>query len=181
MAEQSGFFTRLIESGDFRIDDDGHATLNGQYLLMIPPPVIIHLQEELADEVGEETMEALIRDAGAYQVRQSVDRYVDRYGWEDLSREKIYDYVQDLLRVLGWGRIEIRKMAEETGTIAVSNRKPTLPAVYRDRKDEPADGPICHYLSGLLSQAFDTIFDFDVELEETQCAATGGEHCIFEQ
>lgn len=178
MPNDSSIFSELIANGEFQVDDKGHAILNGQFLLMVPPPVILKLQERLEEELGREGMQELLVEMGEYQVEQALDRYKERYGMEEVSREKILSYVSNVLKVLGWGKIEIK--GAESDEIKIVVEHPTLPSVYRNREDELSNEPICHYLRGLLSKSMDVTQSGDVNLEETQCAATGGDICVFE-
>lgn len=179
MPNQSSAFSELIANGEFRVDDSGHASLNGQLLLMMPPPVILKLQNDLAEELGAEEMEEFMYDIGAYQVEQALDRYIERYGLDGISKEKIFDYIESILKVLGWGEIKIEEIDMDEN-VKITVGRPTLPIVYRNSHDELAEEPICHYLRGLLGAACDAILNEDIEIEETKCAAVGGKECVFE-
>jgi predicted hydrocarbon binding protein len=132
----------------------------------------------LEEKLGKEEMKQLCVEMGEYQVEQALGRYKDRYGIDEVSREKIISYVDNILKVLGWGEIDIK--SAENGEIKVVVKHPTLPSVYRNKNEELSEEPICHYLRGLLNKGINVTHDLDVKLEETQCAATGGDTCIFE-
>lgn len=176
----SSFFSRLIETGEFRVNEEGHALLNGQFLLMIPPTVIIHLEEKLEEEYGRDEMEEVLTDMGRYQAEQALDRYIDRYGMDNLSREKFLDYARKILRTLGWGKVTIDSLDAEQGTVKIVVEHPTLPSVYRNQREETADKPICLYLQGIFAYSFGALMDDDLDVEETSCAAVGGKKCVFE-
>ncbi len=178
MAQNSSVFSDLIANGEFRVDEEGHAMLNGQFLLMIPPPVILYLQDRLEDEMGREQMESLMLDAGRHQVQQALERYKDRYGMDDISKDKIVNYANTIIKILGWGEVTIQNA--DSDDVIVSVEHPTLPSVYRNRNDEMADAPVCHYLRGMMSGGMSAIIGEDVTLEETTCAAMGGKICVFE-
>lgn len=179
MAQNSSVFSDLIANGEFRVDEEGHALLNGQFLLMIPPPVILHLQNRLKEEVGQEQMEDIMIDAGQYQVQQALDRYRDRYGIDDISREKLFSYFNNIVKILGWGEIEMQVTQNSEAKVTVKH--PTLPSVYRHRNEEMADNPICHYLRGMMSEGLSALTDDGLLFEETTCAAMGGKVCVFEK
>lgn len=182
MGKDSAFFSSLIEKGQFRVDETGHARLFGEYLFMMPPEVLLRLQDRLEEQIGEAEMEEILTDLGAFQTRQALERYQEQYNWDQMSKERILDYGFNILRALGWGRIEPETI--DTGadpSFRVEVLHPTLPAVYRDENDELSERPICHYLSGMIRQSMESIiFGEDVEITETSCAATGGDRCVFE-
>lgn len=178
MAQNNSFFSDLIANGEFRVNEKGHAILNGEFLLMVPPPVILKHQEDLVEEIGEEKAKSMMVDTGRYQIEQALRRYKERYGLDEISKEKIVDYGNNILKVLGWGEVQIEEISKDKALVKVEN--PLLPSVYRNRRDKLSEEPICHYLRGMMSEAVSAIIEEEVLLEETQCAATGGEVCVFE-
>ncbi|MFB6158568.1 MAG: V4R domain-containing protein [Candidatus Nanohalobium sp.] len=177
MVNESSIFSQLMANGEFRVDDKGHAILNGQFLLMIPPPVILELQEDLENRYGRKDMEEIMLEAGEFQLEQALNRYKDRYDLEEVSRENILEFFNQVGKVLGWGDIEIRTEGENP---VVTVEYPTLPSVYRNRGEELADRPICHYLRGMSSKAVSSLLGEEITLKEEKCAATGGDICRFE-
>lgn len=178
MTKDSAFFSSLIEKGQLRVDEHGHAMLFGEFLFLVPPKVMIHLQEELEDRLGREEMEDLMTELGDYHVRQATDRYVDQYGMDDISKEKIAEFVQNLLKILGWGKVDIHTLNSDEFKAVVTH--PTLPSIYRNELEKESDDPLCYYLAGVLSGAVNAISNQDFDIEEINCAATGGNKCIFE-
>lgn len=176
----ASFFTRLIENGQFKVDEEGHAILNGEFLLMVPPPVIIHMQQRLADQIGEAAMEDFMADAGRYQVEQAIERYIERYDIDQLSKDHIIEFAEELLRVLGWGRITINQFDVQEHAVRVIVRHPTLPSVHRNQLGERSETPICHYLRGILERGMGAVMENDLDLVETSCAAVDDDTCVFE-
>lgn len=180
MDEGSSFFTSLIESGQFRVDGKGHALLFGEFLLLMPPPVILHMQERLSERLGREEMTTFMADMGRYQIDQAVERQADRYDLENVNRDTLQERTFDIFNILGWGNAEVDRFDHTTGECRVVVRHPTLPSVYRNRNDDLADRPICHFVRGILERDLEILTDHAIELEETTCAATGGDVCVFE-
>ncbi|MDY6778560.1 MAG: 4-vinyl reductase [Candidatus Nanohaloarchaea archaeon] len=176
----SAFFSSLIEKGQFRVDERGHALLFGEYLFLIPPPVIIKLQERLAEEIGYERMADVVSDIGRYHIQQAVERHDDRYNLSELSRSRFLDYVDNINNILGWGEIQVHALSTDEGTFKVRVKHPTLPATYLSRHEKHAERPICHYLRGLLSKQFELLVSQNLNVQETTCAAVEGDRCIFE-
>lgn len=180
MEDGASFFTSLIENGQFRADGKGHALLFGEFLLLVPPPVILHMQERLMERLGREEAAAFMADLGRYQIQQAVERQSERYNLENVNRDALRERTFNIFNILGWGSADVDRFDPETGTFAVTVRHPTLPSVYRNRNDERADEPICHFVRGILERDLDLLTEHDITIEETECAATGGAVCVFE-
>lgn len=182
MGDRSLFFSSLIEKGQFRVDDKGHALLFGQPLFLVPPRVLIKLQMDLREYMEAEEIEGFMADLGAYQTEQALERYEDRYNWDSMSKEKILRQGFKMLKVLGWGEISVDMLTTEQDDagfrLVVAH--PTFPAVYQEM-DGDQHSPVCHYLRGMLRRSMEAIaFGEDVEIEETSCAAVEGDTCVFE-
>lgn len=180
MADGTSFFTSLIESGQLRADGKGHALLFGEFLLLIPPTVILHLQERLTIRLGREEAATFMAELGRFQIQQAVERQSERYNLEEVGRDALRERTFNIFNILGWGRADVDTFDPETGTFAVTVRHPTLPSVYRNQNDELADEPICHFVRGILERDLDLLTEHDITIAETQCAATGGKTCVFE-
>lgn len=181
MADNSQFFTKLIETGEFRINESGHATLFGEYLFLIPPSVILELQEQLTENLGHDAMEELMVELGRYQVKQAGSRHNEKYDLNSMSKEKILNYFENIWNILGWGNVSVTRLDRDDGVLEITVKQPTLPAEYRVTHDTPAEQPVCHYLRGMIIQAFYMLFGEDQDIIESQCAAVEGDRCVFEK
>lgn len=179
MKQNSQFFSMLIERGQFRVDESGHALLFGEFLLLIPPEVVLELQRQLEDELGRDGMTALMQHIGAYQIDQAVERHDEQYNLDDISKEKLLDYFDRINNILGWGEIAFESIDTDDGTYEITVQQPMLPTVQRDRY-EKTEQPICHYLAGMLNRQMEILIEDELSIEETDCAATGGKVCTFE-
>jgi len=180
MADRSSFFTSLIDKGELRIDEKGHALLFGEFLLLMPPLVLLKHQEQLKEEVGRDRMAALMADAGAYQVEQAVKRQEDRYNLDEVSKDTILERTFNIFNILGWGRADIDYLDTDAHEFRVIINHPTLPSVYRNRLEKTADKPICHFVRGIIEKDFEVLFGEDLRVEEVSCAAVDGDTCVFE-
>ncbi|MDY6778792.1 MAG: V4R domain-containing protein [Candidatus Nanohaloarchaea archaeon] len=182
MQEKSNFFSSLIEKGQFRVDEKGHAVLFGEFLFMVPPKVILRLQDELEDRLGREEMEELMVELGLYQVEQASDRYREKFSIDNISHNKLLEFIKDILKVLGWGEIDLTSFERDKGVFTVKVKHPTLPSIIRNDIGEKREEPVCHYLRGILKGAFGAILSVEnLQIEESTCAATGdSDICVFE-
>lgn len=178
MGENSLFFTNLIEKGEFRIDDKGHARLFGEYLFLIPPKVMVKLQNDLEEKIGHEEMSSLMKELGRYQVEQALDRYSIRMNFKDISKSKFLKFAQNIVKIIGWGEIEFKTLKKESKEAEIIINYPTFPEVYL-RNHEPTETPICHYLNGILQEMVEKLIG-EVELYEATCAVNHDSHvCVF--
>jgi len=139
------------------------------------------MQEELGTYLDDEDIEEFFMEMGAYQTEQALERYKERYNWGEMSKRKILDYGFNVLKTLGWGNIDIDSLSTgEGGEFKIEVTSPTFPSIYQEMRGDASE-PVCHYLRGMLKKSMQAIvFDTDVEIRETQCAAVDGDRCIFE-
>ena len=108
---KSAFFSKLIESGQFNVEDSGHAMLFGEYLLMVPPSVMLKLQMDLEKMVGKKRSQKLLSDLGEYQISQALERYVKRFSIKKIDKRKILDFEKNILNILGWGDFSLNDIS----------------------------------------------------------------------
>lgn len=178
MSEESSYFTRLLETGEFRVDADGTATLYGSPVMFFPPRVMARLHHNLRVELGEEEARDLLRDLGEYQVVSALEKNEERYGLDGIGKEKLGDFATNLYSILGIGRAHVLAFSYGDNTFRIGLDNPTIAESYREQYGE-TDAPVCHYLEGLIGLGFAALIGGDIEVEEAKCAATGAERCEF--
>lgn len=176
--QQSSFFTSLIEKGEFRINDKGQATLFGEFLLMMPPAVIVKLQDRIVEDAGRDSMKEIMHDMGSYQIEQAVKRQLEDRNLSDLSKDQLLDHSFNIFGILGWGTFHVDEIDAEFFRVEVHN--PSLPTVIRKRMDRSPDEPTCHFVAGLIHRNIESILEKDFEIEEVSCASVEGKKCVFE-
>lgn len=174
------FFSYLIDTGQFRVDDEGRALLFGEFLFLIPPSVIIKLRDILIEENGQKKAEEILFKLGKFQVQQGAERYMEKYDLNEKTKDDVIDFTSNIFKVLGWGNIEIENLDLENNDASVIVKSPVFPEKYLETKDKNADNPICSYLEGLFSKAFSGYMGQEIRLKEKSCAAvTGEKYCKF--
>ncbi len=176
--ENNQFFSQLIKKGELRVNKKGHAILSGEYLFLIPPKVIVKLQNNLKEELGHEKMKDMMESLGKYQVKQAMKRYKDKYNLNEISKGAIFKKFKNYTKILGWGNIEFEEMDRKNEELIVTVNHPTLPKVYL-RSNKESDIPVCHYLNGMIEEIGKAMIDNKIEVEEKKCVAKGDEICLF--
>lgn len=173
----NNFFSRLMETGEFRISDDGLIQLLNEYMFFLPSPVAAKLQSIIVKKHGADEAEKIFTEMGAYQVEQAAKRYEDDYNFEEMSTEKINEFTSQIIRLIGFGDVEFKQLDPEDGAV-VELEKSVFASRYRDIEGQvtyPAD----FWFKGLIERHFEVIFDAEVSVEERECVAKGDERCLF--
>jgi len=172
------FFSNLIETGQFRVDDDGHVDIMNEFAMIMPSPVAGKLYYEMEKELGEEKCAEIWKDIGRFQVEQAAERYQGRYNFENMSRNKIIEFTSKMIKLNGFGDIKFSEFTKEEGA-KVTLAGSVLASRYRNIAGEK-DKPVDFWAAGILERHFEVIFGVDVEVEETKCLAKGDDHCSFD-
>jgi predicted hydrocarbon binding protein len=178
MSKKNNFFSHLIDTGEFRINDEGQATLFGDYMFLLPPRVLLHLQKRLEEEIGKQEAENLLQEIGRYQVHSGLERYEERLNIGDISRDEIIDFAMQLMSILGIGDPSMEKVSEEEAILSLEN--PTFATEYKHFYGNAEEG-VDFYIRGIVEEFFeDIIFREGCTVVETECAATGeSDVCVF--
>lgn len=172
------FFTNLIEKGMLRITDTGHLQLLNEAMFLTPAPVMVHAYHRACQEMGEEKAAEFFREMGEYQVEQAAERYVEKYNFDEMSKQKIQDFTSKIIRLNGFGNVQFTELDRENESATVKLEESVFAVHYRRQHGEP-NHPVDHWLTGLLEKHFGVVFDMNTEVEETSCEAMGDEQCIF--
>ena len=167
----------LIESGQFSVDDFGHAKVFGEYILLLPVPVLIHLQTMLEKELGAKKAGAFLEEIGVYQVRQALERYKKRLGIQKVDKTKIMEFEKKIINIIGFGNVDT-KVVFNGSVIDITLNNPTVAIKYAEINGK-CRHPVDFYLGGILKGSFSTLTGKDMTVEEVRCAAMGDSVCRF--
>jgi len=177
--QRSSFFTQLIETGQFLIDEKGHAVLLGEYLLLIPPSVILKLQGILEKELGKNKAEKIMSELGELQIEKALERYVKRYGIKKLGKMKIAEFGMNIFSSIGWGKAIFRNFSFEKKTANIVLKDNVLCLKYLELYKTPSKQPIDFFICGMIKKAFSSWFETNVQVKEIKCLAHGDSCCEF--
>lgn len=80
--------------------------------------------------------------------------------------------------ILGYGKIEIKKIDLDKGEAIVHVKKSAFGETYK-RLYGSSDEPVCNFLAGLVGGVGKELSGKDVVAEETKCIAKGDRYCEF--
>lgn len=177
MGKKSSFFTHLLETGGFRVDENGHALLFGEYFFLMPPRVLIQLQKILYKELGKKKGKEILTEIGAYQVKTALKRYIKRFNFQKISKDKLIDFSMKIISILGIGEPKIVELEDDKIILRILN--PVIPQEYISEIGKSKE-PIDFYLKGIMEEFFsDIVFKNEAEVKEVKCLAKGDKYCEF--
>ncbi|AOV94659.1 hypothetical protein AQV86_01905 [Nanohaloarchaea archaeon SG9] len=170
------FFGRLMDTGEFRFNENGILFYFGAPTMLFNINTMVSLQKDLEEKnVAEESL----KKVGGNQSRRALKRYEDRYNFDELSRNEIMKFIDDLTDVIALGEFTISKMDQKEDIVyAIENRTNPIARVYRKEYGE-ADSPRDFFLQGLIEKGLDALESKDLEVEEKECMAKGDDRCLF--
>lgn len=173
------FFTDMIEKGQFRVDDTGHVSILNEFVFIIPSPVVAKQYALLEERLGTDEAAELMHEVGEYQVQQAAERYVEKYNFDTMQKERIQEFTQRMMKLNGFGDISFSEFDRDNGSATVVLPDGSVFASrYRQLQGE-TDHPVDHWLMGILERHFSVIFDVEVTVEESDCIAQGDDMCRF--
>ncbi len=181
MPQQNAFFTKLMESGQLRIDDNGHIILFGEYMFLLPAGPAVKLMDLLKKEVGGKKAGKIIMKLGEYQVEMAAQRYLKRFGLKEVDRKKIFDFTSNIIKnILGWGDIVFDYVSFEEKKARIFVKSGAFPLKYKLLYKKSSRSPVCYWLAGILRKHFSVIFGKEMKIKETKCLACGNNFCEFQ-
>lgn len=164
--QKGDFFWRLRVSENFEGDEDGdilydHKRFNlmgGDYFMS---EIIESLSEIYAGAAG-----GIIRETGMEYGKELLSLIEEGEG-----DEKFGNFL-GFLQFLGYSKIEVREDSIEVES---------SPTAEEHSKTDHDQKKICYFLSGMLTGAYQRIYEEDDEFTETECIADGAEKCVFQK
>lgn len=175
----SRFLTKLMQTGQFTFEE-GHIRMLGEYVLLFPSGVVVHMYDVLLKKLGRKKTGKLLEEMGRYQVEAAAKRYLKRYSFSELSKSKIMDFTTKILNSTGWGMIEVSRMSMKNRSAQVIVRESTLPTKWLMLHKNNSKKPIDFWLKGLIKEHFTVIFGSKVKVVESKCIACGDKYCAFD-
>ena len=175
----SKFLAKLMQTGQFSFEE-GHVKMLGEYVLLYPSGVIVHLYDTLLKDIGAKKTEKLFEEMGSYQVEAAAKRYLKRYNFSKLSKTRIQNFTTRILNSTGWGMIRITRMSMKNRSARVVVEDSTFSAKWLMMHNKRSKKPLDFWLKGLIKEHFTVIFGSKVNVVETKCLACGHKFCVFE-
>ncbi|MEM5772708.1 MAG: hypothetical protein QXL86_00545 [Candidatus Aenigmatarchaeota archaeon] len=176
--KKSKFFTNLIQTGQFSVGEDGRVLLMGEYLLLIPPLVMIKLRENIEKEIGKEKTKKIFQYIGSFHIKQALERYKERYKIQNYDKRKLLEFVMDSANILGYGKIVIKKISFKEKICDVIVENSTIAEKYKTIKNNLSE-PVDDYICGMIKEGTSAFFGVEMEVNEIKCLAKGDPYCEF--
>lgn len=164
---------------DIDVDEKtGIWTTDGFPMIYVPRHFMVNLHRSIEAALGRDAYKSVLDDAGGRSAftwcdGESKARHLDGMG--------AFRHYLDRLSARGWGQFEVVEfdLIRETATIHLRN------SVYVLQAPQSSDETACYMFEGFLAGGFQFVLqslgsERTAVCRETQCAANGGEHCVFQ-
>ena len=145
--------------------------MGGTRIIAFGPANIKGLMVNLREKLGREVADTLLFYMGEAIGEAVYDVYFKRVKFRSLK--ELLDMVHGLLVAYGWCRIVEYEAEDNNITLRVSR---LWECEFLRNKVE---GPAGIYFKGVLKGFFTKYFGREAEVEELECIARGGSHCVF--
>jgi predicted hydrocarbon binding protein len=155
------------DSVTVRLEDDGAGalTIGGARYVLIRPETLAALQKAVEAALGERAADCLVaggREGGARATA----------GLAGTAEERVRRLVT-MGGAIGWGRFALERFGAD-GFVVTVERSPFAEAYGA------SEVPVCHLTRGVLESLATRTLGRPARVIESQCAATGADHCRFE-
>lgn len=181
------FVKKLLVLGQLRWEN-GALFLNGERAVMFRAGLLVELQRRLEARMGREDAWKMMKDLGREQSRSAFERYM-KFGINEKapmgreektpSEDPVVRTGKLFLETTGWGKFNyLWFKGQKRAVVEVENSPIALAFVGKYGK---SDGPVCHFVAGLLEGA-GFLSKMSASYVEKACAAQGGpsKKCVFE-
>jgi predicted hydrocarbon binding protein len=150
-----------------RLEDDGAGALSigGARYLLIRPETLVALQKAVEVQMGRRAADCLAtggRSGGARATAALAG------SGEERARALV-----EMGAAIGWGQFALERFAAD-GMVVTVRHSPFVAAYGH------SSVPVCHLTRGVLESLATLTLGRPARVTETQCAATGADHCRFE-
>jgi hypothetical protein len=153
----------------------GILRLKGQPCLIIRPDILVSIQKQLEQTVGE-SAKGIVYLSGERSSEPGLQFFgaLTRGPLQPLTLEGARRMI-GVAALVGWGRTEIVIFDPAEGRFAVAIHNSPIAVAYG-----PAKKPVCHFLAGWMAGIGRLLTGKHLLCEETSCLAQGGDRCEFE-
>jgi predicted hydrocarbon binding protein len=150
-----------------RLEDDGAGalTIGGSRYLLIRPETLAAVQKAIEETVGRQAADCLAAGGRAGGARATAS--LPGTGEERVRR------LVEMGGAIGWGQFTLERFTSDSLVVTV-RRSPFAEAYGASAT------PVCHLTRGVLQSLATMTLGRPARMIETECAATGADHCRFE-
>jgi len=132
---------------------------------------------ELARMIGIDKTREFFKEIGKYQVNQAAKRYDKIFEISKIERDKIWEFVKEIIKMMGIGSFNIYKLDENSYKIEFEPA--TIFAYEAALEYKKLDFPVDFLIEGFFERAFEIFENAKFHCEEISCYAKGDERCTF--
>ncbi|MEM5782488.1 MAG: 4-vinyl reductase [Candidatus Aenigmatarchaeota archaeon] len=172
---EENIFLKWVKEGKIEFTKEGTILAFNEHIIQIPVRVLNRLFILLKENLGENKAQEILKELGGFQVKQAFQRYIRIMGWKYVPKDKIWEFVKNVLISLGLGKYTIEKTEEKyIFLISKSPFAEEFVVEYGNQKN-----PIDHYIAGGLEVFIKAITGKPMVCEEIKCYAKGDDCCEF--
>jgi predicted hydrocarbon binding protein len=180
------FLTRMLALKQIKFGD-GTIEIIGRKGVIVPVDTLIFAQKRLEELLGRETAQEFMYNLGKAHTMGGMSRYS---GSKEILKSffdrlpatgnPMLEFGQQMMKYTGWGTCTIEKIDKNRDKMVVKAENSPLAIEYLKRYGK-SEGPVCHYLAGMLCGPLEAVEKSEYEYKEIGCMATGkSRECIFE-
>lgn len=155
----------ILDSLEY-LPDGGALLYKGIRYLLVRPDTVIEMQRVVEAALGFEKMGQTFYLAGQKGGSLSAEKFRRE---EQLSPEAIVRFMARMGGQLGWGRMEVNSLNEESGMLELE----VFHSVFAETYGQ-SEAPVCHLIRGVFAGTWGGAIERDVIGLETQCRAVEG-------
>ncbi len=167
-------FKKLLSELKFK---DDAIYYHNERMIIVSAKWLAGIQKETEKVIGADGSSVVIsnavRDSGTEVIKSLLRDFAG------LSTDKMVQKYFDLLYWRGWGKVTVIEYREDPFFMLVKYEKSYLKDIISNKEE-----PQCIYFYSILSVVEEVLktkgIEKSLELEETQCVATGAPYCLFE-
>ena len=174
MSEEN-VFLKLVKEGKIEFTEDGKIIGFNEHAIFLPVRVMNKLFILLKENFGEKKAQEILKELGRFQIKQAFQRYVKTLGLKELPKDKIWEFVKQILMCLWLGKYIIKKV-ENTYLFSISSTPFAEEFLLEYGKQ---NGVIDYYVAGGLEKFVEIVTGKPMICEEVKCYAKGDDCCEF--
>ncbi|MEM2087290.1 MAG: V4R domain-containing protein [Thermoproteota archaeon] len=139
--------------------------------VIFPIPVLEGFLVGLRKSLGDEIVQTIVWYQGREIGKNTLETYRKEYGVEGISAVEI---LKKRALILGWAKMEIVHLDEKEKKAVIKIFDNWECDMFKEKS-----APQSHFIRGILSGFFSSLFREDLKGEETRCIAKGDPYCEF--
>lgn len=170
-------FLKFLENGEILFDEEkGFIIFFREGSIFMPVRAFNFLERKLIEEFGLEKAKEILKLIGKFQVEQALKRYVKILNINQITKEDITNFGENILTAMGIGKFKIERIDDKAFEVI----SPSTIFSFEARLEYSSINHVWDfYVCGMIERAFEILLGKKFICEEVECYAKGGERCRF--